>query len=1045
MGVLLGAAPTLLAQTTQGLIAGYVVDSLTGNPIPKAHVEAFSRTTNLSQAAVTGPSGFYVLPLLSPGTYQIRAEADGYQGLQVEQLELAVAATLTLPFRLRQLSNVFEQKQYQSVFLAGNAVLPLYGPDVDTSRTGNFEPTLGMRGMLDTSVSQVIDAGQIGYLPLAGRDVYALLLTLPGVTTDTSTGRGLGLSVNGQRPSASNFLLDGLENNNYLITGPAVTVPPEAVQEYRISTNNYSAEYGRTSGLLANAVTRTGGKQWHGLGYVNFENEALGANEFQRNLAGLPRPPDKEWQPGFSAGGPLGVRNLFGSGSFEYERFRGAGDPEDIQLPTRNFIPPVGSLAQTLLQGFDAPAGPGLTQTLKLSPPLSIDQWVALPRADYLIGEGYNRLLARVAVMRITRPDFVWTPYQAFSSPLTQNETSVMAGWLGSHGRFTNEARGGWMAGDLRFDRAQSSVPVLASADGTLLPGSPAFYGFRNRDRNLEFLDNLTWVRDRHILKFGGGGLLRRIVGYLTAGQDGYYDFANLSDFGSNKPNSVRVALSRLDFENGTYRTPDYDRSYRQREAFFFAQDSFRPTSRLTLNFGLRYETFGAPVNIGAYKDPTLVLTSGLPSDEALKSAYVQAGPSGAQPLYTAGGNWSVRGGGSWSLRENARTLLRASYGTFYDRPFDNLWENLRNNGFVLSSANWNSPVVLPIAGILPSLKGLLPDLFFTKLYAFAPRLHAPRIQSYFAELSHELSRRLVIEATAFNSNGNDLVTTDLINRNNLPNTKLPQILYRANEGLSSYHALGVSARYGSSRAQFHAAYTWSHNIDNQSEPLAGDFYDLLPTRAGASQVTPLPIAFSEQFNSRGDRGNSDFDQRHNLVLLGIWQLPQPPARSRAAVWLRDWRMSFLGALRSGFPYTVTSGSLAQRLSLLNGGLLSAPRTNVPGGVQWFDPNAFAYPLGLAQGNTGRNEFAGPGLYSVDASLSRSWPVRVLGESARVSLRADAFNLLNHANLGNPGAAPGDNFGVALYGRKERQPNFPALTPFNEAARHIQVLLRVEF
>ncbi|PWU08651.1 MAG: hypothetical protein C5B51_07510 [Terriglobia bacterium] len=932
------------------------------------------------------------------------------------------------------------------MFLAGNAVLPLYGPDVDTSRTATFEPTLGMRGILDTSVSYMIDPGQVANLPLAGRDVYALLVTLPGVTTDTSTGRGLGLSVNGQRPSASNFLLDGLENNNYLITGPAATIAPEAVQEYRISTNNYSAEYGRTAGFLANAVTRTGGRHWHGLGYLNFINEVFGANDFQRNRAGLPRPPHKQWQPGISAGGPAGVRNLFASGSLEYEHFRGAADPEDTKLPTRNFVLPEGSLAQILLRGFDAPAGPGLTKTLKLSPPLSIDRWLALPRADYVMREGSSRLLARAAVMRLTRPDFIWTPYKAFSSPLQQNTTSLMGGWLGSYGRLTNEARAGWTLADLRFDRAQPSVPQLLSVDGTLLPGSPAFYGFHNRDRSWEFLDNFTWVRDRHTLKFGGGGLLRSIEGYLSAEKDGYYDFANLGDFANNKPNSVRVALSRLDFDKGIYRPPDYDRSYRQREAFFFAQDGFRPSSRLTLNFGVRYENFGAPVNTGAVKDPVLTLDADPPSQQALLNARVVPGPAGAQRLYQTGGNWSIRAGASWSLRQNARTLLRAGYGTFYDRPFDNLWENLRNNGFVLAGTTWNAPAILPINGILPFLKNLTPELFFTKLYAFAPHLRAPRVQSYFAGLSHELNRRVVIEATAVNSNGNRLVTTDLINRGNLPNYSLSQVLYRANEGSSSYHALGVSARYRSSRAQLHVAYTWGHSIDNQSEPLSGDFYDLITTRPGAQTGTPLPVAFAEQFHSASDRGNSDIDQRHNLVVLGIWQLPQPPAGSRRGPWLRDWRMSFLAAIRSGFPYTVTSGSLEQRLSLVNPALLSNHRGSAPGGVQWFDPNAFAYLSGGAQGNTGRNEFSGPGLYSADVSLSRSWAVRALGESARISLRADAFNALNHANLGNPGSALGGRgFGVAMYGRKERQPNFPVLTPFNETARQIQFLLRFEF
>jgi hypothetical protein len=276
------------------------------------------------------------------------------------------------------------------------------------------------------------------------------------------------------------------------------------VQEYRISTNNYSAEFGRTSGFLANGNTH----RWQTVawaGVFELSERSLDANEFQRNRAGLRRPWDKEWEPGFSGGGPLRAPHLFASGSLEYQRFRGAGDPEDVTLPTRNFIPPEGSLAQKLMQGFDAPAGPDLTRTLKLSPPYSIDRWFVVPRADYIVHEGSHRFLTRAAVVRITRPDFIWTPYKGYSSPLTQDVASIMAGWLGGRGHLTSEARTGWTVQDLRFDRAQPDVPELFAAGGILAAGQPGFYGFHNRDRSLEFVENLLWVRDRHILKFGGG------------------------------------------------------------------------------------------------------------------------------------------------------------------------------------------------------------------------------------------------------------------------------------------------------------------------------------------------------------------------------------------------------------------------------------------------------------------------------------------------------------------------------------------------------------
>ena len=206
-----------------------------------------------------------------------------------------MAARLDIDFRLRPISDVWESGQYRSVFLPGTqTIVTFYGPDVDTSRSGTFEGQQGKRGTLESAVSAVIDANEIERLPLAGRDVYTMLVALPGVTADAGTSRGLGVSVNGQRPSASNFLLDGVENNNYLITGPLTAEAPEAVQEYRISTNNYSAEYGRTAGFVANAVSRGGSNQFHGIGYWYLKNAALNANGFQENLAGISRLADNE-------------------------------------------------------------------------------------------------------------------------------------------------------------------------------------------------------------------------------------------------------------------------------------------------------------------------------------------------------------------------------------------------------------------------------------------------------------------------------------------------------------------------------------------------------------------------------------------------------------------------------------------------------------------------------------------------------------------------------------------------------------------------------
>src|SRR5579872_5633530 len=324
------------AQTTQGTISGRLLDSITGRPIA-ARVEY--STGSASGAAQSDADGYYNLPLLSPGTYRVRAGAAAYQSQEIQELELPVASRIELDFRLRPLSDVWEAGQYNSVFLPGSkTIVTFFGPDVDTSRSGSFEAQKGRVGSLEATISEVIDSREIQNLPLQGRDVYTMLVTQPGVTSDAATARGLGLAVNGQRPSASNFLLDGVENNNYLITGPLVTVAPEAIQEYRISTNNFSAEYGRTSGFLANAITRAGGNQFHGVGYFYLKNDALNANGFQENLQGLRRTPDKEDQPGFFVGGPILKNRLFFSSAYEYFRSRSQQDPFTFLLPSANFV-----------------------------------------------------------------------------------------------------------------------------------------------------------------------------------------------------------------------------------------------------------------------------------------------------------------------------------------------------------------------------------------------------------------------------------------------------------------------------------------------------------------------------------------------------------------------------------------------------------------------------------------------------------------------------------------------------------------------------------
>jgi hypothetical protein len=237
------------------------------------------------------------------------------------------------------------------------------------------------------------------------------------------------------------------------------------------------------------------------------------------------------------------------------------------------------------------------------------------------------------------------------------------------------------------------------------------------------------------------------------------------------------------------------------------------------------------------------------------------------------------------------------------------------------------------------------------------------------------------------------------------------------------------------------ASYTWSHAIDNQSEPLLGDFFNLSRfTQITAGTGPGGRSAFSQQFNPAADRGNSDFDQRHNLVLYSYWNLPS---------FLRGFTRGALAAFRSGLPYTVmgpaTNDIMNARVDIVDPrqSLLSPP-IGVPGGRQLLNPAAFAIPNG--PGNEGRNAFIGPGFYNLDLSLGRTFRLPWIGESGRITVRADAFNFLNHANLGNPDPViTSPLFGVATFGRQGVSSGFPALSPLHETPRQVQFLLRLEF
>jgi Carboxypeptidase regulatory-like domain/TonB dependent receptor len=1064
---------TLIGQTTQGIISGRVVDSGTAKPLAGATVTYNARVGEIGGTTTTDSRGYFTLPLLSPGTYRLLVKKDDYQPQQIEQVELPVAGWLDFAFLLRPVSDVWEAGHFRSVvFPSSDAVLTFYGPDVDTSRSGLFEAADAARMTLDTSLSTVIDQQIISNLPLNGRDVYTLLATQPGVTSDTATARGLGLAVGGQRPSASNFLLDGLENDNYLVTGPLHIMAPESVDEYRISTANYSAEYGRTSGVIANAITRSPGTSWHGRVYDYLKTGLLDANGFQENANGIARAPLTETEPGVLVGGPVLARRLFVSASFELGRHRSEQDPESITLPTAAFLPLTApnSTARKLLEQYQPPpinAANAPLAELIVRPPVAENRLLSTSRLDYLRGGGSQRFLLRAVTSRDNQPDFGWTPYEDFVTPLIQNTLGTGGAWVWTpNPRMTNESRAGVTVDEMHFNRPHPDVPTLTAADGTILPGSPEPYSYRNHGRNVELEENQLWMLGRHVFKFGGGVLARLITGYVTPGQSGYFGFRSGLDFAQDMP--ITFYIARLREDPSANIVPDYNRSYRYTQYSAFAEDSFKASPRFGVNLGFRYENFGAPANVGDAKDAEVQLAAANTLGQGIAGGRIVYPGAGNEQIYHADNHGlAVRAGFAYDPRGRAQTVIRGGYGIFYDQPFDNLWMTLQINNLVLAApvGNQSLPFLLPVSHETAALT-LEPIPNFPQLTLLQPGMRDAYAQNAFIGVQQRIATNFTAQMNAVGSLGRELLTTDLLNRplsvpvsSNLSNPfgkfqpSWPMIAYRGNQGSSDHYGLEIVARYQRPQLQFQGSYTLSHTIDNQSDPLAGEFFNFNFTNPG----TQPSATFTRQFDSSADRAASDFDQRHNLVMYGVWEPPALFGENKRAALFRSWTFGGLAAFRSGFPYnpiatSAFNGSGAYYLNNRPNLILPSEEflnVSAPGGVQILNPAAFAAPPPGTLGNIGRNALRGPGFYSADLSLSRTFGWRRLGEAGQVTLRADAFNLLNHVNLNNPetslNASLPTAFGAALYGRQGYDPGFPGLSPLNETARQIQMMLRVEF
>ena len=1044
------------AQQETATMTGIVRDE-TGAIIPKATVTVTNVQTNISVKTETDESGAYVIPSLRPGEYSVTVESTGFRKIVRTGITLQVAQVARIDLTLQ---------------------------------TGGLSETVevvGATSLLDTQTSSrglVIDQKKIVELPLNGRDYNQLALLSPGVLPGTPRLASVNfkgvLNVNGNRTFNNVFLLDGVDNISYSnsFRGENVQlVQPsiEALQEFKIQTNAYSAEFGRSSGAVVNATIKSGTNTVRGSVYEFLRNDALDANNFFSNKLNAPKPKRERNQFGAAVGGPL-VRNR----TFWFGDYEGLRDQEGI--PRTRLVPSAaekaGLFSSVVVDPFAA-GRPAFSQNAQ-------GQWV-IPR------DRWDPVAARIVPM-IPDPNVAGTNIYA-STPVTdttQDQFDVrldhqIATGLTLFGRYSfvdtltfrpaplpglgegsfNDAFGSndnrsqglalgltWMVspsivGDIRFGYARGdyyTYPPNFGVDGAAeiglknVPNDPSIVGGVPKV-NIQGFDavgrhtstpqfqtprswnpraTFSWTRGAHFVKFGGEFLhVQTQINDLNAtiGRMNFENrFTNLAvgDLLLGLPSQLALT---------SYTVMDQG----QHMQFYFVQDDYRISPKLTANVGLRYEYATPPVekdNNFANFDPA----SGTMIFAKDGSVYERA------LIHPDRNNFAPRLG--FAYTPWSRMVLRGGYGVFFNHtvrqgregllgfnpPYlvDNLLQTSVSGAAAVASAAPFRLVDGYPSGLLDP-NSLAPTVLRR---AQDPNQRTPYIQQYNIGVQYELWPDVVLDVAYVGNKGTKL--------NGFRNLNQRAVITNPNgsqsAGARPYPAFGdiqwmenrVSSNYNS--LQLRLEKRFSQGLSGMLSYTLGeaitDAPDHISTSGGGAGIDTGVFREPQDGNNlRAERGPAEFDVRHRFVASYIWELPFGRGRKYGSNWsapmdvlLGGWQLTGIHVLQSGLALTATLGGS----TVLNLGGERRARPNLIGDPElpesqrtidrWFNTDAFAAfsPSPQAFGNAGVGIMRGPGVANFDFTLAKNFHIT---ERRYVQFRTELFNAFNHANFGPPNIA----------------------------------------
>jgi len=1050
-------------------ISGTIQDS-SGLAVPGAQVTVIQTDTGLTRSAVSGEDGFYILTSLPVGPYRLEVKKEGFSSYVQSGIVLQVNTNPAIDVALK-VGAVNEQVQVEA-----NAAM------VETHTT---------------AVGQVVDSQRVVDLPLNGRQATDLIL-VAGASTSIPTSSQLVSTKNYPNESIISVAGGGLNGLSYLLDGGNHNDPfnnlnlplpfPDALQEFKVETSALPAQYGHHSAGAVNIVTKSGTNEFHGDAFEFVRNYKFNARDF----FALSRDTIKRNQFGGTVGGPIRKNRLFFFAGYQDTILRAA--------PSSN--PPAYLVTPQMLKGdFTAIASPAcnsgrqiqlkapyvnnqISPSLFVAPALKMITYYPTP-TDPCGTTYYSTLNNSGESLGVAKVDYQLRPnHSVFARyfaahalvPSTYNGTQMSVVLAGVDDLVQAAVIGDtYIIGPnsinsfrVTFNRSavhKTQVPIFTPADlginitvlmphysnitvsnaftsagGTATPGQAVV-------QSHQLADDLSLIRGSHQLAFG--------VSWIRPIQNGrFFVFPN----GGFTSNGQTTGLSMADFLIGALSSFQQQNVQEDMERWHslgvYAQDSWRVTSRLTVNYGLRWEPYiggSLPRGQVAHFDQSL-FNQGVHSQ-----AYVNA-PAGMlypgdpgfdtnnRPNKIQWADFAPRIGLVWDPKGNGRMTVRASYGLLYDFP-----DTLFFNGYT-NLPPWGGGVTLsnPPGGLADPWKGqpggnpfptvLSKNITFPNAGTFLTvplNPHVPYVEQYNLSIQRQIGASWLASASYLGTltmHGWTAVQLDpgiyipggncvfggvtFATCSTAANVQQRRVLSLANPvegakygsltnlddgGTGSYNGLLLSLQHRlSNHFTVLGNYTWSHCISD-------------------GLVTFFSGTYSDPTNRRFDRSNCPgTDARHNLNISAVLESPRFSHRLVQAL-AGDWKLSVINRALSGTYFNVTSGT-DTRLTGVGGDRPNLIASNGYCGNQnlncWLDPKAFvAAPTGL-NGNVGNNAFRGPGYFNVDMGLSRAFRVR---ERQRVEIRGEAFNVQNRVNFNNPtGALNSSVFGKIQADRAPR-------------------------